>query len=685
LRRPSVAAHNGGVTAVGDGDAFLDDVEHRLIELTSRVESRTLEGLLFARLCEDRGILPSDTLRCAADARRVGEAVDRMLRGLDELFHGWLLGRGAAPRATALPNDTTLRDWTRYFCAAPLRNLGADILGRTYERSLERRDRGARKSGGVYYTPDHVVRYMVESTIGALLEAREPNDEVLRVLDPACGSGSFLLGAFDCLLARHRGNAVQILLDGVFGVDLDERAVDITKLSLALRALEHEGVRHEAESATSALARLEANVRRGDSLVDTSFDYAKSFPEVFARGGFDAVVGNPPYVSYGGRQAVDIPAELREYFARRYESGGWSSAHSLFIERSAKDLSRRLVSFIVPDQVGHLAGYRSLRELLAREGNVAEVRYWGENVFKGVVTPALTFVFDKSSRGGTTRITNADGSEHRVQIDGGDPWTASSAKTLVDKLRRGSTSIRRFLADCGVRTTDAKKQVTRLDAARGKFVPVLEGRQIGRYSCSPPEVAVRLDADRHLFVSRDEKYERAAFLIRQTAAYPIVGPREHATYFRNSLHALYAPDNGWDVRYVVALLNSKLLRFAYVATVREAHQRAFPQVKLAPLGALPIKDPKLDVREGRAQHDRLVAMVSEMLDLKHELRKTVDPTAANAPHTRTAQLDARTAALHARIATLDARIDDEVFRLYQLTDGEIATVEAAVAALAPPP
>jgi hypothetical protein len=640
-----------------DTERFLEDVDR----WGQHLPLGMAEALLFRRMCEDHGV--------RADAR----------------FEAWL------PRAEG---DGSMREAMAHVSSIDTRGLGAEILGRSYERSLEQREQRRRKSGGVYYTPDHVVRYMVEGTIGTLLEGLAPDDVArLRFLDPACGAGSFLLGAFDHLVEWHRRwyldhpsegalfrdsrgawrlsvrKRVDVLLRNLYGVDLDPRAVDVTRLTLSLRALE--GEVDEPLDSTTALAPLADHVRCGNSLVTTEFDYRVTFPDVFARGGFDVVLGNPPYVSYGGRQAVEIPERLRQYFARTYESGGWATAHSLFMERSAKELSRRLVSFIVPDQVGHLAGYRSLRELLAREGRVVEVRYWGEHVFKGVVTPALTFVLDRGSREGETRIANADGTEHRVRIEGGRAWSASSSQSLLDKLRERSTSIRRYLADCGVRTTDAKRQVVGLGEVRGKFVPVLEGRQIGRYSCAPPEVAVRLDAGSKVFVSREEKYAKAEFLIRQTAAYPVVGPREHATYFRNSLHALYPPDNGWDVRYVVGLLNSKLLRFAYMATVREAHQRVFPQVKLGPLGELPVRDLRLDVVEEKAQHDRVVDLVAGMLATKQQLARTDDPAS---------KLE-----LEERARDLDARIDREVFRLYDLTDPEIARIETTVETLATPP
>jgi hypothetical protein len=698
-----------------NADAFLDEVERGRDRLAAHLRARhpgtseadamlvaqgIVDRIAFLRFCEDRGVAPRGGLRAMAASGRVQAELDERLRQVDREIHGWLTQATQGSALSLDADDSVLREVIEPSLDRDLSNVGIDALGRLHERALERGHQGARKSGGVYYTPDHIVRYVVDGTVGAVLETLVPSDVAgTCLLDPACGSGSFLLGAFERLIDWHtawyasqreldregaasplyqdaRGvwklttaKRVEILLANVFGVDLDERAIAVTKLSLSLRALE--GQLEEAGDAALALAGLDANIRCGNSLVDTDFDYRASFPRAFAKGGFDVVLGNPPYVSYGGRQAVRIPPRLRKYFGRNYESGGWATAHSLFMERSAKHLSRRIVSFIVPDQVGHLMGYRSLRELLTREGSVSEVKYWGENVFKGAVTPSLTFILDKTKRDGATRIVNHDGTEHRVRLDGGDPWTSSPAKALLDKMRNGATSIRRYLADCGVRTTNAKAQVVGLGAAPGRFVPVLEGKQIGRYSCAPPSVAVRLDAGPKVFVSRCEKYERAAFLIRQTAAYPIVGPREHATYFRNSLHALYAPDNGWDVRYVVGLLNSKLLRFAYVASVREAHQRAFPQVKLGPLGALPIRALELHKEDERKQHDRVVDMVAAMLELKRAVSETNDADAK--------------AALFARVDELDRRIDTEVFELYHLTDSEVDSVESVVAALATPP
>jgi hypothetical protein len=640
--------------------AYLSDVERARQRLAGT--DGVLERLLCSRFREDRGI----------------DAYGRLADSVEATEHRDVI------QSLYYPD-----------CPYELSALSPEVLGLLHERSLGTDHGQARKTAGVYYTPDRVVRYVVKSALDPLLEAKSPEDAAqVRILDPACGAGSFLLGAFQYLLAWHRHwymshrpelhtsgsrpvlfrhprgtweltsrKRREIVESCIFGVDLDPRAVELTRLALGLETAAGDG--------GERLPQLDSNIRCGNSLVSSSFDYPRTFPSIFDDGGFDAVIGNPPYLSYGGRQSVELSKAERDYFAAHYECAGWSTAHSFFMERSVKDLSRRLVSFIVPDQVGHLDGYRSLRGLVVRESGLVEVKYWGERVFKEVVTPSLTFLLDKSRPARSTRVVDQSGTTEVGTIRDGDPWTFSSSRALLDKLRLGSMSIRPYLADCGVRTTDAKRQVVKLAEARGKFVPTLEGKQVGRYWCAPPEVAVRLDSGARVFFGREPKYESARFLIRQTAAYPIAGPREHATYFRNSLHALYAPNGDVDVRYLVGLLNSKLIRFAYVVTIREASQRVFPQVKLGPLGTLPIRALDLGSPTDRAQHDRVVELVDAMLVAQRELRGDAD--------------ESRAEERRSRVLQIDAEIDRTVFDLYGLTKGEVEQIDAVIATLAPAP
>ena len=750
----------------GVDDAFLGEIESwrdklaKNIALRNRTLSlsdlnfavqRTIDRIVFLRICEDRGIEGYGRLQTLADHAGVYPRLCDLFRRADSkydsgLFHfGSESGRDEAADGLTLGltiDDDVVRDIVRglYYPDSPYEFsvLPADILGQVYERFLGKVIRltadhhakveekpEVRKAGGVYYTPTRVVEYVVQQTVGKLIEGKTPGQVAeLRILDPACGSGSFLLGAYQRLLDWHRdwyvandpekwargkapalfqtvrgewqlttGKRKQILLNTIFGVDIDAQAVEVTKLSLLLKVLEGETEetlgKNLALFEDRALPDLGRNIRCGNSLVapdffdqqpvalaaDTNaatnaFDWPGAFPEVFKRGGFDAVIGNPPYLSYGGRQAVEIPTELRDYFSRMYESAGWPTSHGLFTERSVRLLSRRYVSFIVPDQVGHLAGYQPVRDVMLKHGGLLEARYWGEHVFKGVITPALTFVVARQ-HSGQTLVVNLDGSEQTGEVKPADAWSFSRAKALLKKLSDRAMSIRPFIADCGIRTTKAKEQVVPLLAAKGKYVPTLEGKQIGRYWCAPPEVAVLLDTGNSVFVSAEDRYARARFVIRQTAAYPIVAPHEHTTYFRNSLHALFAPEGGIDVRYLVGLLNSKLLRFAYVQSVREASQRTFPQVKLGALAQLPIRAVDLSLPEEREKHDRIVELVEALLSKKRELRGEKNPNEVER--------------LRRTASALDDQVDRAVYGLYGLSDDEVQEVEAFVATLVPPP
>ena len=747
-------------------DAFLEEIELWRERLARNIAQRnpqldqedlnfavqrTIDRIVFLRICEDRGVEEYERLKQLAVGAGVYERLVERFRRADERYNSGLFHFSPeAGRSQALDeltpqlkiDDKVLRDILGglYYPSSPYEFsvLPVDILGHVYERFLGKVIRltpahrakieekpEVRKAGGVYYTPSYIVDYIVGRTLGELLKDKSPADKTpIRVLDPACGSGSFLLGAYQHLLDWHLGFYLQnspdkvarqkhppifrgprgewrltvrkkkeILLDSIFGVDIDAQAIEVSKLSLLLKVLEGE-TEETLDAALKlfhdrALPDLGNNIRHGNSLIGSdfrtfaqmqlpnmdddvsAFDWATEFTDVFRDGGFNVVIGNPPYLSFAGRQAVDIPPRVREYYKTTYESGGWPTAHSLFIERCLKDVSNRYLSFIVPDQVGHLEGYGSVRDIATRVGGVVEVRYWGENVFRGVTTPALTFVVDKAKVGCDTSVFGKDGSESVGRLEGGQAWAFSPSADLVRRLHEDAFYLDKLVRDCGIRTTAAKEQVVKLSAATGKFVPALEGKRINRYLCEPPEIAVRLDSRKSLHVGAVERFESAAFLIRQTAAFPIVAPHEHATHFRNSLLALLAPDerDGPHVNYLVALLNSQLLRFAYVESVREAQQRTFPQVKLAALRALPMRKLDLSSVEGRRQHDLLVGLVDKVMALQRSIAQERNPI--------------RKETLYRSFKAADAEIDDQVFALYGLSAGEIALVRTRLEQLFP--
>jgi hypothetical protein len=737
---------------------------------------RTIDRIIFLRICEDRGIEPYGGLQALLNGPNVYRRLGELFRRADERYNSGLFhfrpekGRAEPPDELTLDlvvDDKVLKDILRrlYYPESPYEFsvLPADILGQVYEQFLGKVIRltaghravveekpEVRKAGGVYYTPTYIVDYIVAHTVGGLLEGKTPQEvggftkawkpsaklRPLRVLDPACGSGSFLLGAYQYLLDWHRKKYVEdgpekhargrnprlyrvglpspaagrgvggegiwrlttaerkrILLTHIYGVDIDPQAVEVTKLSLLLKVLE--GETHETLDSfyrlfqERALPDLGANIKCGNSLIGPDFfaqaeyslldeeeryrinpfDWYAEFPDVFSGDspGFDAVIGNPPYLSYSGRQAVDVPPGERDYFNAHYSTGGWFTSHGMFIERAVAFLSQRFVGFIVPDQIGHLDGYAHVRKAVTRRAGIAAVRYWGEQVFKGVVTPALTLIADRV-HDGPTSIALANGAQHHLRVAEGEAWVPAETTGLLQKLSAGASSLGRLVADPGVHTGNcSEKLIFPVGNGEGQCVPVLEGKQVSRYSCDRPRKVLRLDymplSGEYFTIRSKEKYAAAKFVIRQTAAYPIVGPREHAEYFRNSLLALYDPSDGTDVWYLVGLLNSRVLRYVYQVMVRESQQEAFPQVKISSLRRLPIRTIDFSDPADKARHDRMVSLVQTMLDLHKEL------AAAKTAHEKTM--------LQRQIAATDHQIDQLVYKLYGLTADEIKIVEEA--------
>ncbi|MGB7761803.1 MAG: N-6 DNA methylase [Bryobacteraceae bacterium] len=318
--------------------------------------------------------------------------------------------------------------------------LPADILGQVYEQFLGKVIRltaghqakiedkpEVKKAGGVYYTPTYVVDFIVDQTVGKLLQGRSVKEaSKLKILDPACGSGSFLLGAYQFLLDWHRqqyegdgpdkhkkvlyrgpgggwrltaSERRRILLNSIFGVDIDHQAVEVTKLSLLLKVLEGE----TEQSLTAqlrmfherALPDLGSNIKCGNSLVGSdyelgqqmglldedevyrinAFDWAGNdgFPAIMRSGGFDVVIGNPPYV----RQ--ESLAELKDYMLRHYKSyTSTADLYVYFMEQALKLLrTGGSFSFIVSSSFLRTTYAVQLREFLKLSAAVIRVVDFG--------------------------------------------------------------------------------------------------------------------------------------------------------------------------------------------------------------------------------------------------------------------------------------------------------------------
>lgn len=512
-------------------------------ELTEAVQ-RFLDRLVFARVAEDRGIERVDTL---------AKAVDRWERdGKRKPLYGYLIelfGRlavqfnGGLYSPHPLSDEATFEDdaglaalvKSLYFPEAAYRFdvMPVELLGSVYEQflgSVVRITDGGhrakveekpevRHAGGVYYTPTYIVDAIVHRTLAPLLkDATSEKALQLKILDPACGSGSFLLGAFQYLMDWHLryyaksqnppksypgacyvdedGNLRltlkrkrEILTGCLHGVDIDPQAVEVAQMSLYLKLMEDEAEETiafqrslELFKAERYLPNLSKNILCGNSLISTQdldpeFDWSEAderrinafdwqatttgFGAILeaggagARGGFDAIIGNPPYIRV---QAMTewAPVEVGLY-KRLYRSAaeGNYDIYVVFVEKSLgllRDGGR--LGFIIPTKWWQASYGQGLRKVLRAGRHYAEaVDFAHEQVFEDPTTYTCVSVFTKTAAPAIdyARVSppelerSQDDTKalwsHKVKWDGLDdgPWylgVRSSVRSLFDRLRK---------------------------------------------------------------------------------------------------------------------------------------------------------------------------------------------------------------------------------------------------------
>jgi type I restriction-modification system DNA methylase subunit len=444
----------------------------------------TIDRIIFLRMCEERGIEKYGQIQNLLNGTNTYRRLREIFYHADDKYNSGLFDFKKDQLTPELKvDDTPLRDIFKnlYYPESPYEFsvLGADILGHVYEQFLGKVIRlteghrakveekpEVRKAGGVYYTPTYIVEYIVKNTVGKLCEGKTSRQiSSLRILDPACGSGSFLLGAYQYLLDYHlswyqkdgrqkhtkeiyQGHGGQwyltiqekkrILLNNIFGVDIDPQAVEVTKLSLLLKVMEGENQdtleRQMRLFRERALPDLGNNIKCGNSLIGpdfysvgagnylpglsvgaghvppsvneeeirriNAFDWQKEFPEIMKRGGFDSVIGNPPYIRIQTMKEW-APSEV-EIYKEHYASAsrGNYDIYVVFVERGLSLLNKTgRLGFILPHKFFNAQYGQPLRGLLSKGKHLAEVIHFGDQqVFAGASNYTCLLFLDKTGR-----------------------------------------------------------------------------------------------------------------------------------------------------------------------------------------------------------------------------------------------------------------------------------------------
>ena len=330
------------------------------------------------------------------------------------------------------------------------------------------------------------------------------------------------------------------------------------------------------------------------------FHWDLEFPEAFVdlghstwrpkdAQGFDAVVGNPPWLSYSGRQRVNIAQAVLRYFKHTYTSGsdGWLSTHGLFLERNVNLLQETgYLGLIVPAQVADLEGYANIREYIFGKGVVQEpCLYHGEGAFEGVTEPSITLIVKRRERpfhGLPTMMQWA------LSTEGSNSISAPMSSLLMglfDYLQNLPTFDKNVFGDPGVHTGNASKELITTNPGSSN-VPIREGRDISSYYLRTPRLFLRLDVQqkdgKYFRIGSLDRYMQCPIVLRQTASRPIAAFHVAPTYFRNSVLACYGAP-GLPDGTLVALLNSDLFAWFHIRSNRDAQQRTFSPSQDKPL------------------------------------------------------------------------------------------------------
>lgn len=662
-------------------------------------------------------------------------------------------------------------------------DLNVNILGHIFEQSISDieelkksisgeefdQKKSKRKKDGIFYTPQYITKYIVENSIKNWLDDKRKElgeDDLpklnekdyifdiakknytknyrkhiefwqqyreavrnIKIIDPACGSGAFLITAFEFLLNYNKylddkifdlvgtsdlfsDRTKEILQNNIFGVDLNKESVEITKLSLWLKTADK----------NKTLASLENNIKCGNSLIDEpeiagnlAFNWEKEFPEIFANGGFDIVVGNPPYV-------LCQPSNTNEKTLKFYNNFEVSSykidLYHLFFEKGIiLSKNNGYISFITPNTYLVNKYNLKLREFILRNTQIKEIINYKNIVFEDANVDVSTIILKKSKyTDENVKILLSSKNENKIVLEKQqNDWLKDDEK--IFNLRKefpinfsNCISLKEIAKTYfGIQAFDKKSSISQ-KKENEKYLPMIDGANVFRYQFSKYNQYFNFIDDNIKSGGDYKVYEKERIVIRQIGKTPIIGYCEANILTSNTIYNIFSITDKFNLKYIFTLLNSKLLK-KYWEYKYNDNKNLFPKIKGYQLDDLPLVNIPLEKQQPFIEKaDKMLSLNRELQDLSQKFQRMVlrkfDLEKLSTKLQEWHLLDfsdfikelkrlkvklslsqeseweeyfleekSKAIAVDSEIKNTDKEIDSMVYKLYDLTDEEIKIIE----------
>jgi type I restriction-modification system DNA methylase subunit len=717
-----------------------DSDAHFLKEITQKI----LDRVIFIRFCEDRQLIQIRPLKPRFDERgeNTGDItytyiLSGIFKEYENVFNSDLFKRQDWEADLKIDfkilNEIVQETYDPYmFDAIPL-----EVLGNIYEQYLGYTIKLAgdsikyelkpevRKAGGVYYTPEYIVDYIVKNTVGKLLaELPEAKAKKLRILDPACGSGSFLIRAYEEMLKyyldlKKKGTAgkvakreekdkqsgqvsietegheekltvaekAMILKEHIYGVDIDDQAVEVTKLSLMLKMLEGEW---GFVKGTAVLPMLDKNIKCGNSLISGNvlelsryfgndfhkvkpFNWEEQFlPIVVNEKGFDVVIGNPPY-------GATFTNEEKKFLGEKYKSTNKNNnSYIAFYEKGINELKDKgLISLLTPTTFLTGDNFLEIREIMLINNikNIVKLPY---NIFEDAYIDTCVSIikkelFDKdvliANIPPKEKILTSDDIENKMKKNSKNDWLKNEGKRfliddditkIVKKILSNKTTklSEIFQVDRG---TLPPKNYSSARIDNNETFHWFNG-QIYRYDYQKL-LDEKVDCKKLKEFKTNEMFKGERILLRQLISRQF---RINAMIvkdnfaFKKNLYCIYHNKSDLDLRYFLAIINSKLFSYYIYNSIAGMQKNDFPSLSLNDARNIPIYE--IDKKESKelSIYNSIISLVDIMIDLKTKI---------------TSNKNSSTDQIQIQFDKTDKEIDNFIYELYNITLDEKVIID----------